>query len=71
MLSNFRSTIPSLTAVIQVLEGLQDFEPKFRAGAITFYASEIATQYAWQQETAELHLYRISSYIGVEVTLWN
>jgi hypothetical protein len=64
--SAFNSTprwrsVYSLTSVVEALEGFQDFELEVRAAAITLYASEIATDCGWQQETAEVHLYALTA----------
>lgn len=58
-------TLPRLSATIETLENFQDFDPAIRAAAITLYASEIATQYGWRQETAEFHLRAIALYAGL------
>ena len=67
MLSNFKSTIPDLTLVIQALEQFQDFSRNIKGCAITLHSSEIAWQHGWQQTNAELHLYVIALQAGLEV----
>jgi hypothetical protein len=61
MVSNLKSTFSGLTSIVQTLERFQDFEPEARAAAITLYASEIAAECGWQQETAEVHLYALTA----------
>ena len=65
MLSDFKSTIPDLTLVIQALERFKDFPVNIKGCAIALYASELAWQRGWQQSTAELHLYAIAHLAGL------
>ena len=57
--------IPELSAIIEALEGFQDFQPNTRDAAFRFYASQIAVQFGWQREMAEFHLRAIALYAGL------
>jgi hypothetical protein len=61
MISNLKSTFPGLTSIVQTLEKFQDFEPEVRAAVIALYASKLAAEYGWRQETAEVHLYALTA----------
>ena len=57
--------LPSLTEVVHALEKFQNFDPEIKAAGTALFASQLATQHGWSQETAELKLFWVSLRAGL------